>query len=251
MTQELWHGDCLELMKNIPDNSVDCIICDLPYGKIRAKWDSQIDLDLLWTEYKRIRKCNTPVILFADTPFDKKLGMSNFDELKYEWIWEKTQATGFFNAKKMPMKSHENILIFYQNPPKYNPQKTTGHSPINTYTKKIDVCNKSEVYGKVTKEISGGGETDRYPRTVIKFASDKQKNKLNGTIHPTQKPLALMEYIVKTYTNEGDLILDNCMGSGTTCLAAKNLNRQYIGIEKDQEYYDIAVKRIKGHSQSH
>lgn len=241
----LYLGDCLDLMHEIPDNSVDLILCDLPYEKIRAKWDSQIDLEKLWAEYKRIRKINAAILLFADTPFDKKLGMSNSSELRYEWIWEKTQATGFFNAKKQPMKAHENILVFYKKPPHYFPQKSTGHKPVNSYTKKASVCNKTEVYGGVKIDISGGGETDRFPRTVLKFASDKQKNKLTGLIHPTQKPLALCEYLIKTYTNEGDTVLDNCMGSGTTCLAAKNLGRQFIGIEKEQKYYDIARQRLQ------
>lgn len=166
--------------------------------------------------------------------------------LKYEWIWEKSQATGFFNAKKMPMKAHENILVFYNNPPTYNPQKTTGHKPMNRYTKLASVQNKTECYGKVNKDVSGGGETDRYPRSVIKFSSDKQKAKITGLIHPTQKPIELCEYLIKTYTNENDLILDNCMGSGTTCLAAKNLNRQFIGIEKEEKYFNIAKERVLG-----
>jgi len=147
----------------------------------------------------------------------------------------------------MPMKAHENILIFYKNLPTFNPQKTTGHKPINSYTKKKDVCNKTDVYGKVTQDISGGGETDRYPRSVQIFASDKQKTKLDGTIHPTQKPLALLEMLVKSYTNEGDLILDNTMGSGTTNLACVKLNRKSIGIEKEKIYFDIAVKRINNY----
>jgi len=144
----------------------------------------------------------------------------------------------------MPMKAHENILCFFNKPCKYNPQKSTGHKPVNSYTKKSEVQNKTEVYGKSTKDISGGGNTDRYPRSVLLFASDKQKTKLDGTIHPTQKPIALLEYIVKTYTNEGDLVLDNTMGSGTTNLACKNLNRKSIGIEKDKSYFDISIKRI-------
>ena len=165
--------------------------------------------------------------------------------LKYEWIWEKTHATGFFNAKKMPMKAHENILVFYKNLPTYNPQKTEGHKPTNSYTKKTHVQNKTEVYGRGLVDVSGGGNTDRFPRSVQTFSSDKQKTKLNGTIHPTQKPVALCEYMIKTYTNEQDLVLDNCAGSGSTLVAAKNLNRQFIGIEKEKEYYDICLERLK------
>ena len=164
--------------------------------------------------------------------------------LKYEWIWEKSQATGFLNAKIAPMKSHENILVYYKKKPIYNPQKTIGHKPMNSYTKKPEIQNKTELYGRVNKVVSGGGDTDRYPRSVLKFSSDKQKNKLNGTIHPTQKPLLLCEYLIKTYTNEGGLVLDNVAGSGTTGLAAKNTNRNYILIEKEKKWIDVIIKRI-------
>lgn len=237
-------GDCLELMKNIPDNSIDCILCDLPYGTTKATFDSQIDLVSLWTQYKRIIKENGAILLFAQTPFDKVLGSSNLEWLKYEWIWEKTQATGFLNAKKMPMKSHENILVFYKKLPTYNYQKTTGHKPVNSYTKRAEVQNKTEVYGKANKDVSGGGDTDRYPRSVLIFPSDKQTSKLNNTLHPMQKPLALCEYFIKTYTNEGDLVLDNCCGSGTTALACKNLKRDYIMIEKEERFVEMAIRRL-------
>lgn len=235
-------GDCLELMpKYIDDKSIDMIFCDLPYGTTNCKWDSIIDLEKLWIEYERIIKDNGVILLFAQTPFDKVLGVSNLKLLKCEWIWEKTKATGHLNAKKMPMKAHENILVFYKNLPTYNPQKTTGHKPVNSYTKSIkDGTADGEVYGK-TGVVSGGGNTDRYPRSVQVFASDTQKSKL----HPTQKPLSLIEYMIKTYTNEGDLILDNCAGSGTTGLGARNLNRNYIMIEKDLKYYEIACNRLK------
>jgi site-specific DNA-methyltransferase (adenine-specific) len=237
-------GDCLDLMKLIPDKSIDMILCDLPYGTTKCSWDSIIDLNLLWLEYERIIKDNGPILLFAQTPFDKVLGCSNLKLLKYEWIWEKTQATGFYNAKKMPMKAHENILVFYKKLPKYYPQKTQGHKPINSYTKKPEVQNKTEVYGKVKTTVTGGGETDRYPRSIQIFSSDKQKTKLDGTIHPTQKPLDLCEYLIKTYTDEGDVVLDNCSGSGTTGLAAKRLNRNYIMIEKDETYFNIGLRRL-------
>lgn len=230
----LINADCFYIFPFIKDKSIDAIICDLPYGTTKCKWDSVLDLDKLWTQYKRIIKDNGVIILFAQTPFDKVLGCSNLEWLKYEWIWEKTQATGYFNAKKMPMKSHENILVFYKNTPKFNPQKTKDHKPINKYTKKAEVCNKTEVYGKVNKDISGGGETDRYPRSVQVFSSDKQKTKLNGTIHPTQKPIDLLRMLVKSYTDEGDVVLDNTMGSGTTNLACIELNRISIGIEKEK-----------------
>lgn len=238
---EIHKGDCLELMpKLIEDKSIDMIFCDLPFGTTQCKWDSVIDLPKLWSEYERIIKDNGVILLFAQAPFDKVLGASNLQLLKYEWIWEKTQATGHLNAKKMPMKAHENILVFYKNLPTYNYQKTTGHKPINSYTKYVKTQNNTEIYGEMKQEISGGGETDRYPRSVLTFASDKQKSKL----HSTQKPLSLIEYMIKTYTNEGDLILDNTCGSGTTGLGAKNLKRDYIMMEQDPDIYEIACKRL-------
>tara|TARA_R110000764_G_C10876731_1_gene368548 strand:+ start:43 stop:774 length:732 start_codon:yes stop_codon:yes gene_type:complete len=233
-------GECLEAMKDIPSGSVDAIITDPPYGTTRCKWDSVIDLDLMWEQLNRIIKPNGAVVLFAQTPFDKVLGVSNLKTLRYEWVWEKTQATGHLNSKKMPMKAHENILVFYKKLPTYNPQKTTGHKPVNNYTKSIKLGTADgEVYGK-TGVVSGGGNTDRYPRSVITYSSDKQKEKL----HPTQKPVALMEYLIKTYTNEGETVLDFTMGSGSTGVAAKNLNRSFIGIELDDKYFEIAENRI-------
>lgn len=240
----LYLADCFNIFPLIKDKSVHAIICDLPYGTTKCKWDTILPLDKLWAEYKRVIKNDGVIILFAQTPFDKVLGCSNLPWLKYEWIWEKTQATGFFNAKKMPMKAHENILVFYKKRPTYNPQKTEGHKPANSYTKKAVVQNKTQVYGNVKEDVSGGGETDRYPRSVQVYASDKQKNKLNGTLHSTQKPLELLKMLVETYTNEGDLVLDNTMGSGTTNLACELLNRISIGIDNDEESYNIAVKRL-------
>lgn len=240
----LYKDDCFNIFPLIKDKSIDMILCDLPYNTTKAKWDNALDLELLWNHYRRIIKDNGAILLFAQTPFDKILGCSNLEWLRYEWIWEKTQATGWLNAKKMPMKAHENILVFYKNPPTYNPQKTTGHKPMHSYTKKPEVQNKTELYGAMNKVISGGGDTDRYPRSVLTFPSDKQKTKLDGTIHPTQKPLALCEYLIKTYTNEGDLVLDNTAGSGTTGLAAENLNRNYILIEKEEKWCEVIKKRI-------
>ncbi len=237
---KLYKGDCLEVMKGIPAGSVDMILCDLPYGTTKCKWDSIINLYELWLQYERIIKGNGAIVLTAQTPFDKVLGCSNLNLLKYEWIWEKGNATGHLNAKKMPMKAHENILVFYKKPPTYNPQKTTGHKRKVSTTehgrnsKKSDVYNKDK--GKVTYD-----STERYPRSLQFFASDKQKSKL----HPTQKPVALMEYLIKTYTNENETVLDNTMGSGTTGVACKNTNRDFIGIEMNDEYYDVACKRLQ------
>ena len=245
-------GDCLELMKDIPDKSIDFICCDLPYGTTKCSWDSVIDLNLLWYQYKRIIKDNGAIALFAQTPFDKVLGVSNLNQLKYEWIWEKSAATGHLNAKKMPMKAHENLLIFYKNLPTYNPQKTTGHERkvSKGYQRDICIARREEkwgdnyLYGKETT-APDYDSTERYPRSVLKFASDKQLSKKTGFQHPTQKPVALIEYLIKTYTNEGDIVLDNCAGSGTTGVACINLNRKYILIEKEEKYYNMINERIK------
>tara|TARA_R110000803_G_scaffold13218_3_gene37284 strand:+ start:800 stop:1543 length:744 start_codon:yes stop_codon:yes gene_type:complete len=235
----VYHGDCLELMDGIPDKSVDMILADLPYGTTNCKWDSVIDLSRLWEHYNRIIKDNGAIVLFAQTPFDKVLGSSNLKMLKYEWIWEKTQATGHLNAKRMPMKSHENILVFYKKPPKYNPQKTQGHKrKVSTAHHKRNTST-GEIYGK-SDNFRDYDSTERYPRSIQEFASDKQK--LN--LHSTQKPLLLCEYLIKTYTDEGDLVLDNVCGSGTTGVACKNLNRDYILIEKELEFVNITKDRI-------
>lgn len=235
---KIYNMDCLEGMKMIDDKSIDMILCDLPYGTTQNKWDSVISLDKLWEQYCRIIKDNGAIVLFAQTPFDKILGASNLKMLKYEWIWEKTTATGHLNAKKMPMKAHENILVFYKKLPVYNPQKTTGHTPVHTYTKHQDDGSN---YGKTAVGISGGGSTERYPRSVQVFKSDKQK----CALHPTQKPISLCEYLIKTYTNEDMVVLDNCIGSGTTAVACKNTNRHYIGFEIDENYYNTAVMRLE------
>lgn len=233
--QILIKGDCLEEMKEIDSNSIDAVIADIPYGTTNCKWDTVIDLELMWSQLKRIIKEKGVIILTAQTPFDKVLGASNLSMLKYEWILEKPAATGFFNAKKMPLKAHENILVFYNKLPTYNPQMTHGHKRKTAVKTIVD----SDCYGKAFKKTNYDS-TDRYPRSVQKFSSEKQYCNL----HPTQKPVALMEYLIKTYTNEGDLILDHTMGSGTTGVAAKNLNRNFIGIELDEKFYQIAKERI-------
>jgi len=236
---EIYLGDSLELMKQIKDKSIDFIFTDLPFGTTNCKWDSILDLDLLWIQYKRIIKDNGAILLFAQTPFDKVLGASNLKMLRYEWIWEKTQATGHLNAKKMPMKAHENLLVFYKKLPTYNFQKTTGHKrKVSTAHHKRNTST-GEIYNKCD-DFKSYDSTERYPRSVIKFASDKQK--LN--LHSTQKPLKLCEYFIKTYSNEGDLILDNTCGSGTSGVAAVKLKRNYIMMEKDEEIYNIAKNRI-------
>lgn len=229
----LYQGNCLEIMGNIPEKSIDMILCDLPYGTTRNKWDSPLPLDELWRQYGRVIKDNGAILLFAQTPFDKVLGNSNLKMLRYEWIWEKDNATGWLNAKKAPMKLHENVLVFYRKRPTYNPQMREGFTP---YINKRGALASTN-YGKygVTTTVSNG---ERYPVDILRFKRDKDK------IHPTQKPVALLEYFVKTYTNIGDTVLDNCMGCGSTGIACKNTNRNFIGIELDQNYFDKAKQRI-------
>lgn len=236
----LYNDCCLNAPFLMGDQRADFILADMPYGTTQNKWDSVIDFKKMWAMIDLVSKPDTAIALMAQTPFDKVLGSSNLKFLKYEWIWEKPSATGFLNAKKMPLKAHENILIFYKKAPTYNPQKTTGHKPTNTYTKhSSDGTN----YGKTKIGFSGGGNTDRYPRSVIVFSSDKQKTAL----HPTQKPVLLMEYFIKTYSNPGELVLDFTMGSGTTGIAAMNLGRSFIGIERDEAIFKIAESRLLDH----
>ena len=228
-----YHADCFDAMKEIPDSVIDMILCDLPYGTTQNKWDSVLSLDKLWNEYWRI--CKGAIVLTAQTPFDKILGVSCIKYLKYEWIWEKGAATGHLNAKKQPMKAHENILVFYKNNGVYNPQMTIGKS----YTQKSG--KGSANYGDQVQVItSNNGE--RYPRSVLQFSHDR-----DNRIHPTQKPVALFEYLIKTYTNEGDFVLDNTAGSGTTAIAAINTKRKWVCIERDEEYYTKACDRIEKH----
>lgn len=231
---ELWCGDCLELMKYIPDGSVNLVLCDLPYGTTQNKWDKRIPLEKLWPEYKRVVKKNGAIVLFAQTPFDKVLGASNLDMLRYEWIWEKPQGSGHLNAKKMPMKSHENILVFYRQLPTYNPQWEWG----KPYT--LTTSRQSTNYGKQKDSVTATSDGRRYPKDVLQFG----KAKTDKCLHPTQKPVALLEYLIKTYTNSGDTVLDNCMGSGSTGVACANTKRRFIGIELDDDYFNIAKQRI-------
>lgn len=237
MIHTLLHGDCLTEMINIEKQSIDLILSDLPFGTTNCAWDIVINLEELWKQYTRIIKENGAIVLFAQTPFDKILGASNISQLRYEWIWEKTTSTGHLNAKKMPMKAHENILVFYNKLPIYHPQMTTGHKPVNSYTKHQE---DGDIYGKTQVGISGGGSTERYPRSVLLFPTDKQKS----CLHPTQKPVSLLEYIILTYTNKGDTVFDSCMGSGSTGVAAANQYREFIGIEMNDKYFNIAEKRI-------
>jgi len=236
MTNQVIKGDCLEVMKEIPDKSIDMILCDLPYGTTACKWDTIIPFEPLWEQYKRIIKDNGAIVLTASQPFTSALVMSNPDMFKYALVWDKVKGTGFLNARKQPMRNHEDILVFYKKSPVYNPQKTTGHTRKKSFRGKH---LQTEVYGKMKNDYQYDS-TDRYPRSIQVFSTDTQ----NSSLHPTQKPVALFEYLIKTYTNEGDLVLDNCAGSGTTGVACKNLNRNFILIEKEQEYIDIIHKRL-------
>lgn len=231
---KLRKGDCLELMKKIPDKSIDMILCDLPYGTTQNKWDSVIDLELLWKQYNRVIKDNGCISLFSQMPFSASLVMSNYKYFRYEWIWEKMKGTGHLNEKKMPLKKHENILIFYKKLPIYNAQMRKGFKP---YKCMSGVGSKN--YGKQKRVVTDSGD-ERYPLDVINFGYDSKYK-----LHPTQKPVALLEYLIKTYTNEKDIVLDNCMGSGSTGVACVNTNRKFVGIEKDSNYYKIAKRRIK------
>lgn len=233
-------GDCLELMKNIPDASIDMILCDLPYGTTQNKWDSIIPLDLLWRQYERIIKLNGVIVLTAQTPFDKVLGYSNLYMLKYEWIWHKSRPTGHLNAKKMPLKNHENILVFYKKLPTYNPQYTVG-KPNHVKDGAIRASKATNNNYGVFYNVPQKHTNQKYPKSVVEF-SQQDPNKI---LHPTQKPVSLFEYLIKTYTNEGEIVLDNCAGSGTTAIACINTNRNYILMEKEKKYFDIINERIK------
>jgi site-specific DNA-methyltransferase (adenine-specific) len=231
-------GDCLEVLRFLANKEVkvDAIICDPPYGTTACKWDSVIPLSPMWGLLEKLMLDRTPVVLFGSEPFSSNLRISNLSRYKYDWVWEKNSAKGHFNAKKRPLSSHEMIHVFYSKPCTYNFQKSKGHVR-KTATRPKE--KNSEVYGNNTS-TTHYDSTERYPRSVIKFGQDTQKSSL----HPTQKPVALMEYLVKTYSNEGDTILDFAMGSGTTGVACQNLNRNFIGIEKDAEYFEIAKQRL-------
>jgi DNA modification methylase len=235
----LLRGDCLDLMRALPDQSVDMVMCDLPYGTTQNAWDCPLPLADLWREYWRIVKPYAPVLLMAQTPFDKVLGASCIGRLRYEWIWEKTAATGFLNAKKAPLKAHENILVFYDKAPTYNPEMTNGAT-----IKRVNAsyADHGGNYGKSVSVRAPYESAQRYPRSVLKYPKDNRM----AARHPTQKPVALMEYLIRTYTNEGETVLDNCMGSGTTGVAALRAGRRFVGIERDHKYFDIACERIGG-----
>jgi site-specific DNA-methyltransferase (adenine-specific) len=240
LSWKLFEGDCLEIMPlEIEDKSIDMILCDLPYGTTACKWDSIITLEPLWNEYKRIIKDNGAIVLTSMQPFTSTLISSNYDMFKYCWIWDKKKPTGHLNAKKQPLRVHEDICLFYKSQVNYNPQfKDREEIRIDKPRDKVYDNKGNQVYGK--HGANGGTYNFFYPKSIIQISNANQNNKM----HPTQKPVKLFEYLIKTYTNENDLILDNCAGSGTTGVASYNLNRNCIMIEKEAEYCDIIKKRM-------
>lgn len=247
----IYNEDCLEGMKRIENKSVDMILCDLPYGTTKNKWDSHIDLDRLWCQYERIIKDNGVIALMAQPPFDSTLAQSNRKLFKYKWYWKKESGTGHLNAKHQPMKNIEEVLIFTKGATSYTknkdrratyfPQMRTGYSSYE-----IQKGGLSDNYDKdyVDSPIVTKSNGERYPLSLIEFPRDREK------LHPTQKPVALFEYLINTYTNIGDTVLDNCIGSGTTAIAAINTGRDYVGFELDEEYCNIANDRIVRHGLS-
>lgn len=229
------NGDCLELMRTIPDGSVDMVLCDLPYGTTQNKWDSVIPFDALWEQYWRVCKSNAAVVLTAAQPFTSALVMSQIQFFKYDWTWDKGQITGFLNSKKMPLRKHEDVLVFYKSLPTYNPQMTEG----KPYVQKRK--HGSENYGAQTESLTENKGL-RYPTSILPIAHPR----IAGG-HPTQKPVALFEYLIRTYTNPGETVLDNTAGSGTTAIAAENAERGWICIERDPDYYAAAVGRVWDH----
>ena len=240
MDVELILGNCLKVMPKFADKSIDMILCDLPYGETaRNKWDVCLPFDLLWKEYERIIKDDGAIILFANGMFTAELMTSNKKLWRYNLVWEKTQPTGFLNARRMPLRSHEDICVFYKRLPTYNPQKTTGHERKVSSASSKRNCKKSMNYGEAG--LVSYDSTERYPKSVLTFPKDIQ----HSALHPTQKPVALLEWLIRSYTNEGDTVLDNCMGSGSTGVACLNTRRRFIGIESDKDYFDVAVRRIR------
>ena len=239
----IYNEDCLEGMKRIPDKSVDMILCDLPYGTTANKWDAIIPFEPLWEQYERVIKDNGAIVLTGSQPFTSALVSSNLNLFRYEWIWQKQLATGFLNAKRMPLKNHENVLVFYKKRPTYNPQMTNGKPYKCKYGKNTKTKASVNYGGNYKTEYKEDAKNDgfRYPLTVQKFQTDRG-------LHPTQKPVALFEYLIKTYTNKGETVLDNCMGSGTTAIACMNTERNYIGFELDNTYYEMSLDRIKNHT---
>lgn len=241
MTVKLLQGDCLELMKDIPDGSIDMILCDLPYGTTACKWDTVIPFEPLWEVYKRIIKPSGAIVLFGSEPFASMLRMSNLKQYRYDWTWDKVTARGHLVAKKRPMAQTESISVFYEKAPIYNPQMVKRPPDKIKVTKTTEYA-RTEIMGGVSNAPINKVYDEWYPKTIITISNAGSSVK---SVHPTQKPVALMEYLIKTYTNEGETVLDNCMGSGTTGVACVNTNRKFIGMEKDEGYFAVAKNRIE------
>jgi DNA modification methylase len=244
---QLLLGDCLELMKDIPDGNVDMILCDLPYGTTACKWDTVIPFEPLWKQYKRVIKDSGAIVLFGGQPFTSALVMSNIKDFRYCWVWEKSRYTGHLNAKKRPLTSVEDIAVFSKKTATYNPQNLERIDKVVQNSKSHSLRGT----GNVTSTVSGGikfqkytQEFTNYPHRILKFSS------VGGTVHPTQKPVDLLEYLIRTYTNTDEVVVDNCMGSGSTGVACVNTGRKFIGIEQDEKYYGIAKERITAAIQS-
>ena len=235
--KEILLGDCLELMKDIPNGSIDMILADLPYGTTACKWDTIIPFEPLWEQYKRVIKDNGVIVLFGTEPFSSLIRMSNLKEYRYDIIWEKSRFTNFLFVKKQIAKIHENISVFYKKQPTYNPQMEKGEPYFRKGTGKPKTKDLMDKPAIDNGKENGSG--DRYPKSIQKFPFHNV-----GNYHPTEKPIELLEFLVKTYTNEGELVLDNTAGSGTTAIACLNTNRQFIVMEKEQKYYDIILKRV-------
>jgi site-specific DNA-methyltransferase (adenine-specific) len=235
MDHTLILGECLEEMSKLDDDCVDMILTDLPYGTTACKWDSIIPLDEMWEQFNRVCKQDGAMVFTAQQPFTTTLAASNLKNFRYEWIWEKPQGTNPMNSKVMPLKSHENILVFYRKKPVYNPQMEKG-TPYGGFSS--DTAKIGEVYGSAKSKHRDNPEGTRYPKTVLRHKQEKG-------FHPTQKPTTLMEYLIRTYSNEGDTVLDATMGSGTTGVACVNTDRKFIGIEQDEKYYKISKERIQ------
>jgi len=233
---KIYNEDCLIGMKRIPDKSIDMVLCDLPYGTTNCNWDNIIPFEALWNQYERIIKDEGVIVLTGAEPFSSLLRNSNLKLYKYDWIWDKVKGTGFLNAKKQPMRNHETVSVFYKKFGVYNPQMTTGHALKKS---KRTSKHQTDVYGEMKNDYNYSS-TERYPRSIQVFSTDTQ----NSSIHPTQKPVGMFEYFIKTYTNDGDTVLDNCMGSATTAIACMNTDRNFIGFEKEKSYFELGNKRI-------
>jgi len=250
MPLTLWQGDCLDLMAQIPDGSVDMILCDLPYGTTACKWDTVIPFEPLWEQYKRLIKKNGAIVLFGEEPFSSVMRLSNLAGFKYDWVWDKKNTSGFVNAKLKPLKSYETICVFSDGMTANGSKNNMPYFPqgLIPYGKTVDTTRpknlgRDNAPARKSHSAEHFQEFTNYPKQIVEFAKE------NAKLHPTQKPVALCEYLIKTYTNEGETVLDNTMGSGTTGVACLNTGRNFIGIEQDQKYFEIARNRIEGHNE--